>query len=150
MNLYWFIPLTIGCVMVLQGTLNRQMGQAMGLANAVVLNSIIVLAASLVLFGVTRLWPQAVPPFFSGEFTLAKLAGWMIFPGIFGFCIIAGIPWAISKLGASRVFVAVVVAQIVASMLWDIFVEKQPIGWMRISGATLAVLGVILVSMDRS
>lgn len=150
MNLYWFIPLTIGGIMVLQGTLNRQMGQTMGLANAVVLNSIIVLVASLTLFTVTRLWPQSVPPFFSGEFTMAKVATWMLLPGLFGFCIIAGIPWAISKLGASKVFVALVVAQILGSMLWDIFVEKRPISLTRASGATLAVIGVILVSLDRS
>ena len=72
----------------------------------------------------------------------------MILPGIFGFCIIAGIPWAISKLGAAKVFVGIVVAQVTVSMLWDTLVDGKPLSWMRLAGALLAIVGVALVSMD--
>lgn len=148
MNFFWLLPLTVGTVTVLQGTLNRKMGMEMGLGSALALNSVIVLFLGLGLYGGVRAFPQYFPAIFHGELQLEKLAGWMILPGIFGFCIIAGIPWAISKLGAAKVFVGIVVAQVTVSMLWDTLIEGKPLSWMRIAGALLAIVGVVLVSLD--
>lgn len=150
MNLYLLIPLFVGCIIVLQGTLNRMMGEQMGLAGAVFLNSVIVCAMGALLYAVARWRESWLPELFHGAFAPRELALWMIFPGIFGFCIIAGVPWAISKLGAARVFVAIVVAQVVMSMIWDILFEGKPLTLLRVGGAALAIAGVVLVSIDQS
>ncbi|MEC9440167.1 MAG: DMT family transporter [Myxococcota bacterium] len=148
MSIFWVLPLLVGTVTVLQGTLNRKMGLEMGLGSALALNSVIVLFLGLGLYGGVRAFPGFFPEVFHGEFRFEKVAWWMILPGIFGFCIIAGIPWAISKLGAAKVFVGIVVAQVTVSMLWDTLVDGKPLSWMRLAGALLAIVGVALVSMD--
>lgn len=146
---FWIIPLTVGAVTVLQGTLNRQMSESMGLGAALVLNSIIVLALSGVLYAIARFRSAWLPDMFADQFQLGQLTWWMVLPGIFGFCVITGIPWAISRLGAAKVFVGIVVAQVVVSMLWDIFITGKPLTMMRVMGAVLAVAGVVLISMDK-
>ena len=148
--LFWLIPLSIGCITVLQGTINRRMGAELGLGAVVFLNAVIVMALATALYGVVRHQPGRVPSLFEGEFRLERLRWWMVFPGIFGFCIIAGIPWAISKLGAAKVFVAIVVAQMIASLAWDTLVEGKPLTMLRVGGAAMAIAGVVVVSMDRS
>ncbi len=149
MSLYLLIPLFIGAVAVLQGTLNREMANIMGLGSAILVNSILVLFLGGGIYALARFRPEWVPELFRGELVWDKMTWWMVLPAIFGFCIIAGIPWAMSKLGASKVVVAMVVAQIVVSMLWDLLVDHKPLGWMRIVGGLLAIAGVVLVSMDR-
>lgn len=149
MSLYLLIPLFIGAVAVLQGTLNREMANIMGLGSAILVNSILVLFLGGGIYALARFRPEWVPELFRGELVWDKMTWWMVLPAIFGFCIIAGIPWAMSKLGASKVVVAMVVAQIVVSMLWDLLVDHKPLGWMRVVGGLLAIAGVVLVSMDR-
>lgn len=149
MNLYLLIPLIIGAVAVLQGTLNREMAGVMGLGSAILVNSVLVLFLGGGLYGLARFRPDWVPEIFRGEFVLGQMTWWMVLPALFGFCIIAGIPWAMSKLGASKVVVAMVVAQIVVGILWDLLVDQKPLGWMRILGGALAIAGVVLVSLDR-
>lgn len=150
--MHWFlmIPLCVGTMTVLQGVLNRQMGLLMGLSSAVLLNSFVVLGLAFALHFVARQMPGVLPAMFEGECDMSKFTWWMLAPGAFGFCIIAGIPWAISKLGAAKVFVAMVVAQIVVSIAWDVMFEKKPLSMWRLSGAAMAVIGVVLVSVDRS
>lgn len=150
MNLYWLIPIIIGTITVLQGTLNRNMGASFGLGTAVFLNSAIVMLMGTVLFGLVWRQPELFPPLFRGDFSWQKVSWWMILPGIFGFCIITGIPWAISKLGAAKVFVAIIAAQIVASMLWDAITMGKMPGMYRLLGAGLTVAGAVLVSLDNS
>ncbi len=148
--LFWIIPLSVGAMTVLQGTLNRQMSEPMGLGAALLVNSVIVTVAAAALYGAARLQPSLVPAIFHDSFEPRQLRAWMILPGLFGFGIIAGIPWGITRLGAAKVFVGIVVAQLVVSMIWDTFIDGRPITWMRVVGASMAILGVIIVSMDRS
>lgn len=151
MNMFFFlIPLTIGAVGVLQGTVNRAIGQSIGLAPALTLNSILVLGIALGFHGIVRWRPEWFPELFHDRFAFDQLAPWMILPAIFGFCIIGGLPWAISKLGAARVFLAVIVAQVIVSIAWDALVEKKPVSMMRIGGALLTVAGVALVSLEQT
>lgn len=147
----WFLvlPLFIGMVTVLQGVLNRNMSPTLGLGGAVLLNSAIALVLSAVLYAIARNKPGFLPPIFDGQLSFEKLSWWMVFPGMFGMCIIAGIPWGISKLGAGKVFVGIVVAQVVTSMLLDMFMGAKPLTAVRVLGAFLAIVGVVLVSLDR-
>ncbi len=149
MNGYLLIPLAVGAMTVLQGTLNRQMSESMGLGSAIFLNSVVVVALVPAFYALVRAQPSWLPAIFAGSPDLSRVAWWMIVPGIFGFCIIAGIPWAISRVGAARVFVGIVVAQLVVSLLWDALVAGQPVTLARGGGAALAVIGVILATWDR-
>lgn len=146
----WFlmIPLTIGAVTVLQGVLNRQMGNVMGLSSAVLVNAAVVMVFSVALYLMAQQTPDALPEFFRGAFRPGQLTWWMILPGLFGFMIIAGIPLAISKLGAARVFVAMVAAQMLTSMAWDTLVDHKPLSWTRVLGVALAIVSVLLVSYE--
>ena len=149
MNGYLLIPLAVGAMTVLQGTLNRQMSESMGLGSAIFLNSVVVVALGSAFYALVRAQPGWLPTIFAGAPDVSKVAWWMLVPGIFGFCIIAGIPWAISRVGAARVFVGIVVAQLVVSLLWDALVAGQPVTLARGGGAALAVIGVILATWDR-
>lgn len=149
MNWFFALPLMVGTVTVLQGVLNRQMGSAMGLGSAILFNCIVSFVVSVVFYGVVRQFPDLLPQGFAGSLSFSKLAWWMILPGLFGFGIVAGIPWAISKLGAARVFVGIVVAQMVVSMAWDRVVGHKPLTWTRLLGVALAIVSVILVSLER-
>jgi drug/metabolite transporter (DMT)-like permease len=73
---------------------------------------------------------------------------WMVVPGIFGFYIIAGIPWAVSRVGAARVFVVIVAAQCAVSLLWDALVSGKPLTLARGGGALLALVGVALATWE--
>jgi transporter family-2 protein len=148
MNWYVLIPLAVGAMTVLQGTLNREMSASMGLGSAIFLNSVIVVALGSAFYAVVRLAPGALPPIFAGAPDVSRLALWMVVPGIFGFCIIAGIPWAISRLGAARVFVVIVAAQLVVSLLWDAFVSGESVTLARGGGALLALAGVALATWE--
>ena len=145
----WFlaVPLLVGTIIVLQGTLNRQLGAVMGLGTAVLLNAAVVMAAAVVFFLSVRSAPDSFPELFRGSYAPGTFSPWMLLPGVFGFLIIAGVPWAISRLGAARVFVAVVVAQLVVSLLWDGLTGAAPISWQRVVGAGLAIAGVALASL---
>lgn len=148
MTWYLLIPLAIGAMTVLQGTLNREMSHSMGLGSAIFLNSVIVMALGAAFYALVRLSPSVLPPIFAGVPDYSRLALWMVIPGIFGFCIIAGIPWAISQLGAARVFVVIVVAQLVVSLLWDAFLGGHTVTLARGGGAALAVIGVLVATWD--
>jgi transporter family-2 protein len=65
-------------------------------------------------------------------------------PAFGGVIIVAGIPWAIARLGALPVLVGIVASQMVVGLLWDALVEGQPITALRVVGATLAVAGVFV------
>lgn len=149
MNIYWILPLCVGTVTVLQGVLNRKMGEAFGLSSAVLLNGVITMVLAAGLFAASRLRPGLLPPLFQAKGGDISWAWWMVLPGIFGMMIISGIPWAISKLGPSKVFIGIVVAQVLVSMLWDALVEGRPVGALRVGGAGLALVGVVMASMDR-
>jgi transporter family-2 protein len=144
MNWFVLLPLAIGVITVLQGGLNRQLGGAMGLGSAVLLNAAVVMGLAIGLYAWVRAAPASAPALFRGE--LGRIEPWMLLPGLFGFSIIAGIPWAISALGASRVFVGIVVAQLVTSMVWDVWVEGRPVTTLRALGVALGVVSVILVT----
>lgn len=142
------LPFFLGFAAVLQGGLNRHIATDYGLPGAVLLNNIVLLVAAGTLFLVTRS-SVGVPELFQDRGAFKSFSWWYVLPGIFGFCLVTGIPWAIVKIGAMRFFVAVVGAQILASVLWDIYVEKLPVGGMRVAGALLAMAGAVMVSLDR-
>lgn len=145
----WFVllPLYLGFVAVLQGGLNRLIGRQWGLAGAVFMNNLVFLAAGLTLFIMARASSHLLPEIFHDKGSFRNIQWWYAVPGLLGFSLVAGIPLAISRLGALKVFVGLVAAQMVASLLWDAMVEQVPLNAYRIAGAVMAAGGALIATL---
>lgn len=137
------IPLGIGCLGVLQNTLNKKIAGSIGLPVALVINNLVLLACSLSLYFFLR-WQAAdsLPEIFRSK--PGHVGPTILLPGIFGFLIIATAPWAIERVGATRVFIMVIVAQVITSLLWDYWMESASIAPSRVAGAVIAAVGAFL------
>ena len=72
--------------------------------------------------------------------------GWWLVPGLVGFLIVLGLPWAVQRIGALSTFVALVGAQMLASAAWDRLAGGIPLSAPRVLGAICTVAGVVLLS----
>jgi transporter family-2 protein len=146
MSLWVILPFVLGTVAVFQAAFNRRIAAAWGLAPAALLNT-----AVLLVVGLTFLWwssaqRNARPHFFQPGGDLGQFRLWWLLPGLFGFSLLTGLPYALAKLGALRVFVALVASQVLTSLIWDATVEKIDLTWPRLLGAGLALGSVVLNS----
>jgi len=141
------IPIVLGCLSVLQNGLNRSFGLNHGLATAVLVNVSFATVISLLFWFAVRGLAGGEFGWLSGTLSFDQLKLWHFLPGFFGFLIVLGLPFAMNQLGSTQVFVGFIAAQIVTSLLWDIFVVKSPVLATRILGAALTVAGVLLVSL---
>lgn len=138
----------IGLATVVQAGLNQKVGESLDLNTAILINSIVVLGASVLVYAVGLLSPQFLPNALQVQgFDLSKISqlGWkVLIPGLCGFTIVFGIPWALTKMPALKVFIVIIVAQIVFSILWDSMISHQEISLWRLSGALIALVGVVI------
>ena len=142
MNWSVLIPLFIGTVGILQGSLNSRMSGQIGLAQSILLGNVIIVFFSIAFYLWVKSSPASFPEFIQVKASLFTWKWWYIFPAIFGFCVVAGLPFAIFKLGAVKVTVFLIAAQMVASVLWDLSVEKIPMTSMKAIGMFFAGLSV--------
>jgi transporter family-2 protein len=143
------LPGFLGMAAVLQGGLNRQIAGPWGLAAAALFNTLVLLAAVGALLAVARLRPAALPELFQVRGALAQVRWWWILPGLFGFALVTGIPFAISRLGAFPVFVGILVGQMITSLAWDALLEGRPLTAARLCGAVLAIVAAVLVGRGK-
>jgi len=142
------VSLLMGALGVLQNTLNKQHAASLGFGATILINGIVVCVSSFVLFFALRLLPlDSLPEIFRPLAASRALRPLDILPGVFGFLIIASLPWVIERQGAIRVFIAIIAGQIVMSVVWDLFVESSGLDWKRAMGAGLALLGVLVASL---
>lgn len=139
------LPLMIGALGVLQNTFNRKYADTIGLPMALVVNNLVLLGLSIGLFWALRLVPEASLPEIFRHRSGFAFSPRYILPGLFGMLIITTAPWAIQRVGATRVFIGIIAAQIVVSLLWDYF-EAEPVSGQRILGAALALAGALLAA----
>jgi transporter family-2 protein len=149
MNWSMLIPLFIGCFAILQGTLNRQVATHIGVAQATLITNAVTVLICIGFYLLVKSSPQLFPTFFQVKAPLTTYKWWFIFPPIFGFCIIAGMPFAFAKLGAVKVTVLLIGAQMVTSVIWDIFVEGIELNIMKVAGVACAILSVLLVTLGK-
>lgn len=135
----------LGAIAVLQGALNRIIAGSWGLAPAIVLNNCVILAAGLVLFGAVKFYPEIFPEGLRDKAGFTSFSWYYVLPGLCGLVLVAGIPFAIGKIGAANVFIGIVCAQMVASLIWDKVVEGIPLTWTRTAGAFFAILGAVML-----
>ncbi len=137
----------VGSLGVFQNTVNKLISDDWGLPLALVANGVVLLAASLILFVALKFVPEeSLHPIFRTRTQLTGLSWIHLLPGLFGLTVITLIPYSIDRMGATRVFIALVAAQIVASMAWDKFTTDATLSPMRIFGAVLTFLGALLAA----
>lgn len=146
MNAATFVAVAAGLAVGLQGAINRMVSQTWGLATAVLINNLVFFVLGLAFYFGIRTYPESFPIFFRPKGSGALQALWPLLPGLLGFIIVSGIPLAISRLGALKVFVIIVALQILVGILWDFFMEGLPPTPIRATGAALVVLGAFLAS----
>ena len=144
MNLVILIPLCLGAGAVAQAAMNRLIAERSGLALAAILNTSVAVACSLGLLTYCLASAQRTG-LLRVSFDAASFRAWWLLPGLFGFSIVVGLPWAVSKAGALPTFVSLVAAQMVTSALWDRVAYGVPLNASRTVGAVLAVASVLLV-----
>ncbi len=131
----WFITFAVGIASVLQAGLTRLLGRDVSLASALFLNGAVFFCCSLLYW----LWRRETA-------TTGTWAWWAFIPGILGFLFVLGVPFAISRLGATSVFVCLIAAQICGGLVWDWSVEGLPISLWKILGATLTLAGALVMT----
>jgi uncharacterized membrane protein YdcZ (DUF606 family) len=147
MRFVLLLPVVLGAVMVLQGAFNKQIMAHWGLGSVVVFNSVFVLLFSLFYMVVAWGAPQLLPGDLGNGGQLSQVRWWWLLPPVCGMAIITLMPVAIQRLGALKVFVVVVAAQMVVSMIWDGLVEGQGPTAGRVVGAALVAVGVVVASL---
>ena len=147
MSWAYILPFILGAMAVLQGGLNRQISRDWGLGGTVFLNSLMLVVGGLILFLVTRLSPDMLPEIFRDKGSFKSFSWWFVLPGLFGLSLVTGIPVSIQKIGALKVIVALVGAQLVTSMIWDATIEGIAVSPMRVIGALMSFGGALLVAL---
>ncbi len=142
MNWTFLIPIAVGVSGILQGGFNRNMSAPLGLAHSLLLGNILVLIYSVIFYFAVTKAPESFPEFFRVKAPLATFKWWYVIPSICGFIIISGIPIGISKIGAVKVTVLIVVAQMITSILWDLLVDKVPMNAMKSLGLVFSLIAV--------
>ena len=130
--------------MVIQGVLNRKIGETWGLGSAVLLNALIFFILALALFLAGKWVPESLPPFL--RYTDSRdFKWWYALPGICGFLLVLGLPWSMRSLGASKSIVLLITAQVLTSVLADRFILDAEMSSVKMAGALIAMVGAGLV-----
>jgi transporter family-2 protein len=146
MIFYFLAPIAIGFMSVLQNTLNKQVSPQYGLATILFVNALMILLVTGTLMLAVTYMPGRFGNFLAGSGVPFEFKWWFIFPGLFGFSVIFGIPYCMNQIGALSVFIVFVTAQVTGSMLWDNLIDGVPLTLTKVAGAVIALVGVILVS----
>ncbi len=143
MRIMIVLPLTLGVLVVFQSVMNRAIGETRGLSFAVALNAAVLLAVALAALGVLAMWGNSTPAYLRPQFNGAW-RWWYVLPGIFGFTLVAGMPLAMRSLGAFPSIVALILGQLLCSLIWDAISQGQGISMARIGGLILTAAGAYL------
>ncbi len=140
----YIIAISIGMISVLQSTLNRHIADIWGLSSTLVVAGITMLVSCLFLYAAVKFYPDLFPDFFRNKSAWTQFKIWYLIPGILGLLIVLGFPFAISKIGATSVFILAIVGQIAASVVWDVCIEKIPLNHYRLIAIALCATGAYL------
>lgn len=149
MNWTILLPIGLGIVGILQGAINRQVSTYIGVAQATLITNVATVFICMAFYLFAKHYSASLPPLFQLKAPITTYKWWFIFPPIFGFLIVAGMPYAISELGAVKVTVGLIAAQMVTSVLWDIFVEDINLNFMKIAGIIFAFISVVFITLSK-
>jgi len=141
-NLIWIMPVALGFAAVVQAGLNNRMIGLWSLTSTVIINNIGLLATSLIVYLLAKSFPSDLP----ATLRLKEpqlIAWWFIIPGILGYSLVAGIPFLIGKIGVSNVFVGLIGAQLIGSILWDYYFESRSLTLRELLGSIIVMGGTV-------
>ncbi len=136
--------MVLGFFAVMQAALNRKFAQSTDLPFAVLVNAGFLVVAGILFFLISRIAPDVLPVMFRKRDASYPIFWWVFLPGLFGFSLVAGLPWAISRLGATQVFIALISAQLVTSIIWDYLMEGIQISFSRLTAVLLIISAAFL------
>lgn len=145
MKLIYVLPAILGVIGLLQGAINKQMSIRIGVAHAVLINMVLTFVFALAFYYLTLKAPKLVPEIFRIKASLLTWEHWYVLPGILGLLIVALIPWAIAEVGMVKFTIILVAAQMIFSVVWDLYVEKIPVGIYKVIGMLFCLFGTILI-----
>ncbi|MCB9062775.1 MAG: DMT family transporter [Halobacteriovoraceae bacterium] len=148
MKLSFLLPVFIGIIGMLQGGLNRQISNYVGVAQATLISSVVSTLFCFVFFVYVQRNPQFFPSFFHIKSGIFTYKWWFVLPALFGFLIVAGFPYTLAKVGAVNLTIGLIASQAIVSVIWDIFVEGIPINTPKIIGILLSLSGIALTSLS--
>jgi uncharacterized membrane protein YdcZ (DUF606 family) len=141
------LPFFMGAFGVLQNSLLKRQANSVGLPLGLLVNNLVLLTCScLLLLLLQFIANESLPDIFRPRQGWAAVGVRHLLPGILGFLIISLLPLAIERVGAMRVFVVVVAAQVAVSALWDFYLEAIPVSGWRIAGGALTLLGAAMAA----
>ena len=144
------VPFTLGVIGILQGGLNRQISNSIGVAQATLISNVVTVLICIGFYFLVKSFPQLMPEFFRVKAPITTYQWWYIFPAIFGFMIVAGLPYAIAEIGAVRVIILLVAAQMLTGVAWDFWVENIHLTPQKFLGMIAAMISVLLITLDKS
>lgn len=139
------VPIALGIVAVIQGSLNRRAAVHLGLPLTVVLTHAVALLCACGLWLWFRSSPTSLPSVFQPSQPGTRIEWWYVVPGVVGFLFVCGMPLSFSRLGVFQSLLLLIAAQLCIGLLWDQVVEGRPITGLRVIGALLTVVGATLV-----
>ena len=144
------IVVLIGMGVTLQAGLNRSIAGEFGFPASTLMNNTVIVLVSLVLFLFAKFFYNGNNPIFKTRWpAFSDAQWWWVVPGICGFAIVFGAPYLISKIGAAKVFLCLILGQMIGSVLWDLYVEKLNIPMLRWFGLVLSTVGAMIVVLSK-
>ena len=139
-----FLPLALGVTVVLQASLNRSMGNQMGLSLAVLINAAVFLVLSLGFFLLAKYTPMIVPEFWRFRPSSQAFSWYYLVPGFCGFFLVMGLPWSIQQLGPSTSFLILIASQILISFFMEAIQQGHGLDLKKSLGVLFVLIGAAL------
>ena len=145
---YLALPFFLGVLAILQAGLNRIIAKSHHLVSVVLFNNTVVLGFSvLVWLFFKQFYSESLktaPPLLGTPSSSATLQWWYFVPGLAGFLFVLLLPYSIARLGASRVFLMLILAQIIGGVVWDLHIENQEVPLSRYLAVLFALLAALI------
>src|ERR1051325_8139294 len=141
------VPFLLGGLAGVRVALNKRSAAVMGLTQAVILNAGVLLVVAIGFFVYARATRADWGEWLSGSGGPGAFQLWWVIPGLCGLTLVAGMPWAVQRIGALNTFVVLVAAQMLFSILWDQLADGIAMSAPRVIGAVLAVTGAAITTL---
>lgn len=142
---YFLLATAIGLVVPLQAAVNNQLRLLIG--GSTVLAALVSFGVGTLTLGVTALLTGQR---WAGLANLTQASAWQLGGGVLGAFFVFGSTLIAPRIGVAAMISLIIAGQVFASLLFDRFgllgMPMRDVGFWRVSGALLVVIGVALVN----